>query len=380
MKRNFILQVTAVVLFVLLFVFGLQLAQRKPLWNDELYSQVNGIQKMSYAEILLGHIPEGNNSPLFYVLQKAVCDLTHFKLPFVWNEQWSVAQPQGQLILRLMPNFFMSLSLAVIFYVLAVEYSFIAGVYAFLTALASSAVWMYWVEARPYALWFALTTSQILYFLRFIHQPDKRLETWRKLACVHILLSITAVFGAVQVFIVSLILLKFYEKKFARYFFVLFLPLSLGFFYFFNAPHYVFGLPQNPWTLIFANIPVERFLFIIFCGILALNMDWKCKKENTSTLLHYAILTVLFLGAVVGIMVCFALTADRNWQGFLISSRYFIFLAPVGIIGISVFLFELFKRFAGQHWMIINFGILALGLLVLRSLKVILEIFALGIY
>ncbi len=367
-------------LFVLLFVFGLRLAALKPLWNDELYSQIYSVEKLSYSQILLGQIPEGNNSPLFYILQKGVCDMTHFQLPFAWKGQWSIAQPQAQLILRLMPNFFMALALTAIFYALTVEYSLWAGWYAFLTALSSSAVWVYWVEARPYALWFALSFFQLLYFLQFIRQRDKRPQTWQKLTVIHILLSLTAVFGAVQVFIVSLLLFGFYEKKLSRYLLILFLPLAFGFYYFLNAQHYVFCLPPDPGVLMWENFPVERLLLVLLCGIFAVSTGLQNKKELPEVLLPYTILVVLFFGAVLGIMVCFAMTAQLNWKGFVISSRYFIFLAPLGIVLTTVFLFEVFKKLAREPWMIINFSLLAGGLLVLRSLKVMIEIFALGIY
>ncbi len=379
-KKNIILKFAAVVLFILLFIFGLRLAELKPLWNDELYSQVQGVEKLSYLQILLGHIPEGNNSPLFYVLQKTVCELAQFKLSFVWDAQWSVADSQGQLVLRLMPNFFMSGALAVIFYVLAVEYSWVAGLYALLTALASGAVWTYWVEARPYALWLMLSAVQLLYFLLFVRHPHERKKIWRRLIVVHVLLSITAVFGAVQVFIVSLILLKFYEKKLAGYCGMLFFPLGLAFFYFFNAPHYVFGLPKDLFSLIFANVPIERFLFLLCCGILAIGLDRYDKKERPSTLLPCGILYGLLFGASAVIMICFALTAVADFDGFLISSRYFIFLAALGIIGTTVFLFELLQRFAGRTWMTANLFILAWGLLLSRCLKVMLEVFTSGVY
>ncbi len=380
MKKSSLLKFAAVVLFVLLFVFGLRLAALKPLWNDELYSQIYSVEKLSYSQILLGHVPEGNNSPLFYILQKGVCDMTHFQLPFVWKGQWSIAQPQAQLTLRLMPNFFMSLALAIIFYMFAKQYSSMAGVYAFLTALSSSAVWVYWVEARPYALWFTLSLFQLLYFLQFICQKDKRLQAWQKLTVVHIFLSLTAVFGAVQVFIVSLLLFGFYEKKLTRYLLILFLPLAFGFYYFLNAPHYVFCLPPDPGVLIWENFSVERLLLVLLCGIFALSAGSQNKKQSLDVLLPYGILVALFFGAVLGIMVCFAMTTQPNWKGFMISSRYFIFLAPLGIVSTVVFLFEVFKKLAREPWMIINFSILAAGLLVLRSLKVIIEIFALGIY
>jgi hypothetical protein len=74
------------------------------------------------------------------------------------------------------------------------------------------------------------------------------------------------------------------------------------------------------------------------------------------------------------------MTALPYCYGFVISCLYFIFLAPLVIVSTSDFLFEVFKKLAREPWMIINFSLLAGGLLVLRSLKVMIEIFALGIY
>lgn len=381
MKNLLTLKLTACVLFVLLFALGLLLSQLKPLWNDELYTQVYSVEKMSYAQILLGHVPEGNNSPLFYLLQKAVCDVTHFQLPFTWQGQWSIGQPQAQGILRLMPNLFMSLALAVLFYAVAVQYSWLAGGYAFLTALASSAVWMYWAEARPYALWFALTMLQILCFVRFICHPQSRRLMWWFLIGIHILLSITAVFGAVAVFIVSLLLFMFYEKKLTCYVLMLFLPLALGLFYFFNAPHYVFRLPVDTALLIFDHVPIERLVFMTLCAMGLIGLGCVANtRESTAPVVHLAMMVMLFLGAAAGIMVCLAMTVDSNWKGFVVPSRYFIFLTPIGIVATVVFFFELMNKIKNRRWLMINCGILAGGLLIIRSLKVMIEMCTLRIY
>lgn len=381
MKNLLTLKLTACVLFVLLFTFGLLLSQLKPLWNDELYSQINSVERISYFQILLGHVPEGNNSPLFYVLQKAICEVTHFQLPLTWQGQWSIGQPQAQVILRFMPNFFMSLALAMIFYVFAVEYSWLAGAYAFLTALASSAVWMYWAEARPYALWFVLTTGQILCFVCFIRNPQARLTMWRFLTGIHLFLSITSVFGVVQVFIVSLLLFVFYEKELTRYVLMLFLPLALGFFYFFNAPHYVFRLPDDLTVLIFDHVPIERLALMALCAMGALGLGCVEKTRGSTALVaHLGMLVVLFFGATAAIMLCLAMTVDLNWKGFVVPSRYFIFLTPMGIIATVVFFFELIKKIKNHPWLMINCGILVGGLLIARSLKIMIEMCAMGIY
>lgn len=377
MKQNFVLKILTAILFIMLFAFGVRLAQGKALWNDELYSQVYVVEKLSYSQILAGHVSEGNNSPLFYVLQKVVCDVTQYAVSFVWNGQWSIAEPRGQVILRIMPNLFMSLALVAIFYVFATQYSFLAGIYAFLTAIFTLTVWQYWAEARPYAAWCCLTTFQALYFLKFVlaakeNQKDVLARNWRNLSIVHILLSLTAVFGAVQAFIVSILLYALYEKAFIKYSMMLFLPLLFGFFYFLHAPHYVFGLPSHVMVLILENIPADRLLLIVLCVISAIGFCvWQKDYRESLVVMRYVALTILMIIAALGIMVCLSLTADTGWQPFVVSSRYFIFLAPVGIVSVVVFSLELLRIFHSNRWMTVNLVILLSGFLVLRFLKVI---------
>lgn len=377
MKKYFVLQIFAVILFIFLFAFGIRLAQGKALWNDELYSQVYVVEKLSYSQILAGHVSEGNNSPLFYVLQKVICDVTQYTVPFVWNGEWSIAEPRGQVILRIMPNLFMSLALAAIFYIFATQYSFLAGIYAFLTAIFTLTVWQYWAEARPYAAWCCLTTFQALYFLKFVlaakaNQKDALVRNWRNLSIVHILLSLTAVFGAVQAFIVSILLYTLYEKALIKYLMMLFVPLLFGFFYFLHAPHYVFGLPSNVMLLILENIPADRLLLIVVCVISAIGFCvWQKNHREGFVVARYAALATLMIVAALGIMMCLSLTADAGWQPFVVSSRYFIFLAPVGIVSVVVFSLELLKMFHLNRWMTVNLIIVLSGFLVLRFLKVI---------
>lgn len=349
MKRNFLIKTITLVLFCALMTLGIWLTGNKALWNDELYSQVYGIEKLSYGQIIAGKIPEGNNSPLFYVLQKAVCDVTHFQLPFVWKNEWAVADAQGQLILRLFPNFFMSLALAAIFYVFAVEYSLIVGIYAFVTALTTELVWAYWAEARPYGLWYCLSAFQALYFFRFVRAAKNddlktKAHSWRILSIVHVLLSLTAVFGTVQAFIVSMILFVLYQRKLMPYVLMLFVPLLFGFYYFLNAPHYVFGLPPDPMLLIFENISQGRILLICFSVLFALIYSvWRKDIKDAEVIVRYGSFLVLLIVAAFGIMLCLTSTAQEGWDPFTVSSRYFIFLAPVGAVAAAVFPVEVLK-------------------------------------
>jgi hypothetical protein len=358
-KVNKFKLVFSILLFVALFVLGMRLSQNKMLWNDELYSQVNSIEKLSYAEILQGKITEGNNSPLFYILQKVVCNVTGYKLPFVWKGEWGIAEPNGQVILRLLPNFFMSLAAVAIFYVFAVEYSLLAGIYACWVALTTEMCWAYWAEARPYALWYCLTMFQALYFLRLIlsrspvlNKTD-RANNWRGLGVVNCLLSLTAVFGAVQAFIVAMVLFGFYERKLSRYVWLLFVPLFFGFFYFLSAPHYVFGLPPHAGSLIFQNITDERLILIVLCGVFAVLY----RKQSTAVILRFGVMAVLMLVAAMAIMVCMRCTAQQGWQPFVVSSRYFIFLAPIGAVTVVVFTLEALIMLGQKRW--VTVGIVA---------------------
>src|SRR3990167_1792216 len=134
-KRNCI--VLTAFLAIIFFFTGILLSQRKPLWNDELYTQKESVEKASYSEILSGQLAEGNNFPLFYLIQKAVCDVSGYRLGDQWHSEWQLSEPRGQIILRIPSNICMSLSLAIIFYYFAGQFSFWAGIYALLVALSS---------------------------------------------------------------------------------------------------------------------------------------------------------------------------------------------------------------------------------------------------
>lgn len=381
MRNIYSFRIFTVILFIILFVLGLFLAQLKPLWNDELYSQVFGIEKLSYFQIWLGEIPEGNNSPLFYVLQKIVCDIGHYHIPFVWNGDWSVADPAGQFILRVMPVLFMSLALTGIFFFFASEYSLWTGAFAIGTALATLNVWAYWAEARPYAQWFALSTFQLLCFLKYVRCPESRPKIFQSLIAIHLILSLTSVFGSVQVFVVSMMIYVFYERKFLKFTGIFLIPMCCGFYYFLRAPHYMFGLPPDFWDLIWSNFPPERLALFVFCGILAGFSAVIPKNDKPGPWFSRGgILAALFLGASAVLMVCLNLTRQKGLRPFEVSSRYFIFLSPLGIILTTVFFEESLKLLKKYRWMTVNLILLGTGLLIIRAIKVTAELSASGIY
>ena len=144
---------------------GLRLAEHKPLWNDELYSLLSSVRNLSYGDIITAKITEGNNTPLFYLSQKAFIDLTGYQPPQEWVAgQWGHNHPYSNLRIRILPVACMSVAIAVIFYFFSYFYSIWTGLYALAVAFSSFMVWAYGFEARPYALWFLLTTLQAVFF------------------------------------------------------------------------------------------------------------------------------------------------------------------------------------------------------------------------
>jgi len=153
-------KIIAVVLLIFLLYLGYSLSIRKPLWNDEMYSQVTVIDQVSYKDIMLIRFGESVNSPTFYFIQKFICDLTGYKFTKKWYKEWEISDLRSQIILRIASNIFMSLSIVFIFYYFAACYSGWIGIYAILVSLSSYMVWAHWAEARPYAIWFCLTGIQ----------------------------------------------------------------------------------------------------------------------------------------------------------------------------------------------------------------------------
>src|SRR5207244_2779711 len=137
-----------------------------------------------------------------------------------FNDQWT------QFLLRISPNFFMSLTLTLIFYFFSRYYSIGLGVYAFLVSISSWMVWMYWVEARPYAQWFFLTTVQLLIFIRLLKEEKDNGRLWNMLLAVNIILSLTIMFSAAQILVVSSALMLFIKnRKWVREMMIVGLPL-----------------------------------------------------------------------------------------------------------------------------------------------------------
>lgn len=123
-RKHAVLLALSLLLFFVCFRFGLILAESKPIWNDEFYSQLANVQGLSYGKMMAGQVNEGNNAPLFYLIQKVICDIASYQAPEAWVKgDWGYSDYYSRILLRVSPVFFMSLAAVFIFYYFSRVYS-----------------------------------------------------------------------------------------------------------------------------------------------------------------------------------------------------------------------------------------------------------------
>ena len=341
-------------LFLTCFKFGLLLAEHKPLWNDEIYTQIGNVANKSYIDMLLGNIEEGNNSPLFYILQKGLTELVRYQTPDLWNNQ----NNYDRLLLRLNPIFFISLSITGIFFYFFRFHSLWMGIYALFITASSFMLWTYWAEARPYGLWFALTTFQSLIFLQLSLKVKNEKNLMMMLMIVHFLLSLTVVFSLAQIAIVSFLLWVLGQRHWKTYLTLTIIPSLIALFYYFNAPKYKFWFDLSPEQLIRDCFSRDRFyilfIFMFFIPFYFLQHKYKkfilFKNNDFIKAMPYLGLTVLMLLAAFLLLFIFKWGENIDREGFPISSRYFIYLTPIGIISTTYLSMKVFKGLSANRW------------------------------
>ncbi len=364
----------ASVLFLCFLAVGFILAEHKPLWVDEVYSQ-HGIETLSYRQILSGKINEGNNFPLFYGIQKVVCDLARYK-PGTLAPEAEVDDRKALLLLRLAPNVCMSLFFAAIFYFFGRYYSLGAGCWALVVALLSPSIdlWSYWAEARPYALWLLLTAAQVYCYLLVVRFERDRSDLWKWLAVVHALLSLTVVFGVMQAVVASGLLWLFKEKRLSQYLWLTAFPVVTGLFYYLGAPKYHFWFADGgPCQLLLTCVPAEYFLigavgavFLVFSHAAGKR---PAKEADGGRGLAYAFFLLMFLPAFVVLGLFQMSQVTDHQQGFEISHRYLIYLTAVSIIAINVCCLDVFRALKDRPWLRLNVLVVVTGLLLISFLK-----------
>jgi len=358
-------------LFCILIGVGFNLALSKPVWNDEIYTQIASVEQHSYRQMFVGQIAEGNNSPLFYSLQKIICRLFQYQFPLDHNPG-VLEDGKSQIILRLGPNVFMSLAICLIFYYFSRYYSYWVGIYGLAFALSSLMVWMYWVEARPYGLWFLLTTVQAVLFLHLTttnnlsetsetveQNPESRNKTLGWLIGTHFLLSFTSIFSVAQVVIVAL-LLRFRDLK--RNLFLALGPVCIALFYYARAPKYQFHFTKTFVQLITECVPQDQILMFLLYAALGMGVVFQQRILRQKMLFdrslregrHFMLYLFLMFMAALAVLVLFKLGEAHDQKGFGITHRYFIFLTPVSLVATTVFSVHFIRAFKAWPWLRIN--------------------------
>lgn len=369
--------VPGLLIFLLLFSTGSWLSQIKPLWNDEIFTQIHNIERKSYTDILRGRLEEANPCPLFYLVQKAVIDAAGYRFPGTWDHEWTIHDPSSQRILRFFPNVMMSLSMVILLCFFARAFGWPVGMYALGVALASPMVWAYWAEARPYALWFFLTIVQSVLFVRAAGPERPSGGTWKGLFLVHALLALSVVFGVVQAVVGSFLIWYAVDRNWKKWLLPLVVPLGLALYYYPDTAAFKFRLVHS-FSLIAANIPPERLaIFLIYGGLGAWgilkkkrDVDQPLSRAGKYFFLFISLMLLLAL-AMLGI---FKVRSAPGLEGFEVSARYFLFLTPLGIVATTVFSVHFLQLFKARSWMWLNTLLVLGGLLIIRLLRTVWEL------
>jgi len=385
MTKQTPLYVLTVVIFIILLLWGFFLAAHKPLWCDEIYSQLGSVERPGYFQIFSGGIEEGNNSPLFYSLQKVIGKALHYRSPKEWyqgQEGWKVSRPVDKMVLRIQPVVCMSLAITAIFYFFSRYYSFGSGFFSLFLSLSSAMLWRFWAEARPYALWVMLTTFQILIFLYLCREKKINRKVWLTLILVHFLLSFTVILSLAQIFLVSVLLMVFVHRRWRDYLLLTLLPVLICLSYYYMAPKYKFWVMFSYEQYIRAGISRDRlyilYLFMVAIVLFYLQKGTRYLKIYTDDTLQtgwpYLLMTLGMIASTCLIVFFFKLMEPPGQQGFPVTNRYFINLAPVGIIATTLFTTLLIKSFRERPWVQWCLGCGIVGLIVQKLFKIIPDI------
>ena len=288
-----------------------------------------------------------NKFPLYLVLQKGFLEAIHYQLPFVWDGSRLVVNPQAQLVLRTLPDILISFAMTAIVLFFGFRSGFMGGLVAALACLTMPMVWMYWVEERPYSLWFALTVIQSLLFLDTV---SKKMTNARKVPflLVHAGLCLTAPLGVIQTIVCQGLLWGAGTRRVNFYMTTGAVPVFLGA-YFFMAQEKMSVYLCVPWQVIFVrNFQPEEMVFLGMYVILLLLLrrEEVCRK-------YFLFGRVFF--PFCGCFLAIALTllfymAWKSVPSVPVVERHFIFLTPIGIIMTAAIFSDLWLATAKRVW------------------------------
>lgn len=351
----------AVGLALVLSMGWLKIAEQRPLWGDEIYSEIGSVKAYTYAQILMGKLDEGNKAPLFYVIQKAWGDVFKYEAPKAWSEgDWKYSDPYSNVFLRFWPVVCTAAGVAAIFYYFAAGWGMWTGWYSLMVSLSSFMVWQYVVEARPYALWFMLSALQMIFVLKWSELKDKTKGGYAgHLAIVNCLLSLTVIFSIVQTAVTCVILLCAGVRRWKSYIPLLAVPAAITAYYVKASGSMPFWFNESFMGILGASLPQDR-LAIIGMGALVMGIaaiKW-WKPEYLQRFWLPFLFTAFILAGCIAVLIKFKMEAVQpGGSGYPVSNRYFMLLVPPGIIMTTIasyYLVALSKGWVktGVQWML----------------------------
>jgi hypothetical protein len=343
----------AAVLFISFFALGTFLSFHKPLWNDEIHTAKEGIQKLSYLEILQGKLTgEANNFPLYYLYQKSFMDVLHYKLSQPWEGEHFLHDEKGQVILRIPSNLIIALSLTILFMFFLNSGNLFSAVISLLLTLSSYMTWAYWPEARPYALWYGLSLLHGLLLLVVFHKDTPK--NIAALTIIHWLLGLTSFVSITQILLANILL--FWKRRSIRQFLILSSPLPVMFFYTSIGLSIAPRLTISIFPLITTTVPLEWMLILTATAFLALEHK---KKIETSVLFFRVFFFGIFC-SMLGIILL-ALIKNPPPPAPVLYYRHFIFVTPYAILATTHALKYLWDFYWPSKWAAINIGLFIFG-------------------
>lgn len=381
-NRKFIISLISILLLIMLLNVGSWLSKKRPLWNDEIYTQVYVIDSSSYLDILRMNFTEGNNCPLFYLVQKSIADIFNFKFPIKWaGDIWYFSDIKSQYLMRISSNVFMSLAIFLIFYYFSLNYSLLSGILSLIMCFSSFSILAYWIEARPYSLWFLLSACQYLLFLIIVNKQNLK-KYVGYLFFINLLLSFTVVLSIGQVLIVTFLLTLTYFKEGKKELAFISSPSLICAFYYFCSPTPVKNYwLANPLKLIDMNCPIVWIYFLTVGFLISSFYFLKNGNDSSSSKVSFISMSGFVLNVVFACALLFVLKlrSDPELIERTVSERYFMFLTPVYILCSISFMNFLFSGIK-SNWIRLNAAIIFIAVLVINFMHTFIEIFKLNYY
>jgi hypothetical protein len=248
----------------------------------------------------------------------------------------------------------MSLSVMLIFVFAGQRLGVGAAILSFMVFVSSHMFWVYLAEARPYALIVLLSTVQALIVNRMVHEPRQGYRYEPGLMVVHVFMALTSVCLLLPIAAAGLVLglqRRWRPKQYAG---TVALPAALSLFYYLQAPHYDFHFNLSIQQLIRDSFPTERlnilglFLLVWLTAFILKKIgrqDFVQEEPLRPAIIFSCYVTVTLILTVLLLTYMWIIRSELP-QGFPLTSRYFIYLMPLGVILAVLAAFDMSRAFS----------------------------------